>query len=174
MLKERKIKPDGSTREYDLAPVARLPYLVIGRYPLPAGAAAGQRIPFGLPPGSCSDGYFWSRRPYVIYRFRGPDGRAIGHRADAVANVRFGSGHVTYRDLALDWWLLPGGEVLEEDRDELVQLLASGRLSLADGAQAERARRAITGRWDAILAELAAIERGHAGLPAGDRSAAAD
>jgi len=153
------VKPDGSAHEYALAPVARFRHLVVGRFALPMGAPAGPRIPFGLPPGSCSDGYFWSRRPYLVYRFRGPDGAAIGHRADAVANVRLGRTTVTYRDLALDWWMLPGGEVLEEDRDELEQLVASGRLSPTDAARAERARRAIVGRWAEIAAEIAAIER---------------
>lgn len=158
VVRERKRKPDGSWHEYDLEAVVHTPGLVVGRFPLPRGIPPGGRLPISLPPGSASDGYFWAARPYVVYRFRGPGGEARAHRIDAVANVRISGRTVSYRDLALDWWVLGDGTVLEEDRDEFDDLVRAGALSARDVEHAARAERAVRHRWAAVVADLRRIE----------------
>ncbi len=155
---ERKRKPDGSWREYACTLALRAPGLMVVRFSLPAGAGAFA-TPVPVPPGSFSDGYFWERRPYTLYRLRGPDGAPIAHRFDAATEVRFTPGTVEYRDLVLDWWVLPSGELIEEDRDELEAMAAAGAIGPADGAAITAAERAILGRYRHIIDEAARIER---------------
>ncbi|MCC6386019.1 MAG: DUF402 domain-containing protein [Dehalococcoidia bacterium] len=155
---ERKRKPDGSWREYACTLALRAPGLVVVRFPLPAGAGAFA-TPVPVPAGSFSDGYFWERRPYTLYRLRGPDGAPIAHRFDAATEVRLAPGTVEYRDLVLDWWVLPSGEIVEEDREELEALTAAGAIGPAERAAITAAERAILGRYRHIIDEAARIER---------------
>ncbi|MFQ5381032.1 MAG: DUF402 domain-containing protein, partial [Dehalococcoidia bacterium] len=115
VLRERKVKPDGSVQEFALELLGLSAGTGAGRYRLPPRPTRSPKVPFPLPASACSDGYFWRDRPYSVYRFRSPDGTVIGHRIDAVTDVVFAGDCVTYRDLALDWWVLPDGRVMEED-----------------------------------------------------------
>jgi hypothetical protein len=155
---ERKIKSDGSVREYACELLHAEPNLVVARYRVQGGATASS-LPIALPPGSTSDGYFWRRQHYNLYRFTGPDGAVLGHRFDAVIDVRFAPGLVEYRDLVLDWWALPGGTLIEEDRDEFEDQIAAGNLSPTDVAAAEDASRRIFSRYRHIIDGVAAFER---------------
>lgn len=157
-VRERKVKPGGEVREYELTLVIRRPGLLVARFPLVAGASS-PHLAADIPPGSCSDGYFWARRPYVLYRFRGPDAAPIAHRLDAVSSVHLGDSTVTYRDLVLDWWVLPDGRLVEEDGDELEALLESGVLSAADARRARNAACHVLGRYRHIMDEVADLER---------------
>lgn len=160
---ERKVKADGRVKEYRCSLLALTPWLAVARFPLPLGGAP-YGTPIAIPPGSSSDGYFWRRRPYVVYRFRGPDGTLLGHRIDAVADVRLRADAVEYRDLCLDWWLDGRGRlVAAEDRDEFDRALAAGLLSARDVVLTTRAERvALAPRR--LLAELGRWERGLVGL----------
>jgi predicted RNA-binding protein associated with RNAse of E/G family len=117
------------------------------------------RAPIALEAGVISDGWFWKRRPYSLYRFRTPDGAVIGHRFDAVSDVRLSVDVIEYRDLVLDWWVLPGGRIVEEDRDELESLVAAGEVSSAFARRAHDAARTVLGRYRHILDEVQRIER---------------
>lgn len=154
---ERKRKPDGSVREYACSLLWRRPGLVVVRFPLPEGGAPFG-APLAIPPGSVSDGYFWSARPYNLYRVRRPDGSLAAHRFDAVSDVRLGTHDVSYRDLVLDWWVTPDDVLLEEDREELEQLVATGVLSPADQRAALRAEQQVCSRYRHIIDEAAALE----------------
>lgn len=155
---ERKRKPGGDVREYACELVARTPGLAIIAYPI-TGGTGGFSLPITLPPGSVSYGYFWARRPYSLYRFLGPGGEPLGHRFDAVANVRLGPDAIDYDDLFLDWWALPGGRLVEEDRDEFERARAAGFLGAREAATAEAAARAIFSRYRHIIDEVEALER---------------
>ena len=154
---ERKRKPDGSTRRYQCTLVHASRPLTVIRFVMTEGGT-----PFGtpitIPAGAVSDGYFWVSRPYSVYRMH-HEGRIVAHRFDAVAGVRFAPGEVQYRDLVLDWWLTPGGELIEEDRDELDELAGKGALSEPDLAAVARAERTIRTGTGRIIAELTALER---------------
>ena len=155
---ERKQKPDGSERTYACRLVYRAPALVVVRFTLEAGGEFF-RTPIAIPAGALSDGWFWTARPYNLYRMRNPGGQVIAHRFDAVAGVLIGDHEVAYRDLALDWWDTPDGTLLEEDRDEYEALVLAGRLSLTDRAAAEDASRQVFSRYRHILEEVARREQ---------------
>ena len=154
---ERKHKPDGSERRYACALEHASPSLVVVSYVMRRGGAVFG-TPIDIPPGSVSYGYFWRSRPYTVYRMRAGDG-IVAHRFDAVAGVRLREGEVSYRDLALDWWLTPAGELIEEDRDEFESLRDAGTFGPADIAAVARAGRVIASAPARLLPELAAIER---------------
>jgi hypothetical protein len=157
-IRELKVKPDGTVADYELELLHRTAGLVVARFAIPGGVPPG-RLPFTAPPGSRSDGYFWAGRPYVLYRFRGPAGEVLAHRFDAAWDVDLRAGEVTYRDLVLDWWVLPDGRLLEEDRDQLASLLAEGVLTAVDEQRARRAARAVVSRYRHILDEVGELER---------------
>ncbi len=156
---ERKRKPDGSERRYRCDLEYASSSLVVVSYVMRQGGAVFG-TPIDIPPGSVSYGYFWRARPYTVYRMRDGD-RIIAHRFDAVTGVRLREGQVSYRDLALDWWLTPEGELIEEDRDEFEELCRDGAFSAADLAAASRADRVLARAAKHLLPELAAIERRH-------------
>ena len=155
---ERKQKPDGTWREYECG----LLYLDTNLAVVEFRMARGGNIfgtPIDVPPGSVSHGWFWKRRPYNLYRMRGPDGHLLAHRFDAVADVRFGGEVLEYRDLILDWWVVADGTLIEEDRDEFDELRAVGKLSEADIAAASAAAREIFSRYRHIIDGVASTER---------------
>lgn len=154
---ERKRKPDGSERRYRCALAHASPALVVLRFDMPEGGGAFA-TPVAIPPGTVSHGYFWRARPYTVYRMSA-GGRIAAHRFDAVAGVRFREGEVAYRDLALDWWLTPAGELIEEDRAEFEALRAAGVFGAADLRAAARAGRVVARAADRLLPELARLER---------------
>ena len=160
---ERKRKPDGSERQYRCELEYASPSLVVVSYVMRRGGAVFG-TPIDIPPGSVSYGYFWRSRPYSVYRMRDGD-RIVAHRFDAVAGVRIGEGEVSYRDLALDWWLTPEGELTEEDRDEFDALCEDGTFGPADIASAARAERVLARASDRLLPELAALEQRHGIAP---------
>lgn len=154
---ERKEKADGSTREYACTLVNRQSGLVVVEFMMAKGGSI-YGTPIEVPPGSVSHGFFWTRRPYNLYRMRDPSGAIIAHRFDAVSDVRFGEGFVSYRDLILDWWVTPDDVLIEEDREEYDAALESGAMSRVDAEAANRAARQIYSRYRHIIDEAAAIE----------------
>ena len=154
---ERKRKPDGDERRYAIRLEFASPALVVARYLMREGGAAFG-APVEIPPGSLSYGYFWRARPYAVYRIR-RGGGVLAHRFDAVADVRFRDGEVSYRDLALDWWLTPAGALIEEDREEFEALREAGAFRPTDLAAVARAERVIARADARLLPELAALER---------------
>ncbi len=155
---ERKQKPDGTWREYECTLLHREPGLVIVEFVMAKGGSIFG-TPIDVPPGSFSHGWFWKRRPYNLYRMRRADGSLIAHRFDAVADVRFDERSVSYRDLVLDWWVLPDDTLIEEDRAELNELQAGGRISERDLEATHAAERAIYSRYRHIIDDVVDAER---------------
>ena len=154
---ERKIKPDGTAREFVCGRVYMTPRLAVIRYVVEDPALF--RTPISIPPGTVSDGWIGSKRPYVIYRMRAPGGELIAHRFDAAAGITIEETAINYRDLVLDWWVLPGDEIIEEDRDELAALRASGAIDDGFVNAANEAARTVLGRYRHIIDELGKSER---------------
>ncbi len=157
---ERKIKPDGTVRDYACTLLLLQRGLAIVEFVMARGGAIFG-TPIEVPPGSVSHGYFWARRPYNLYRMRDPQGRILAHRFDAVAGVRLSPSVIAYRDLALDWWVTPEDVVIEEDRQEFEALVRAGELSPSDAEVAMAASRQVLGRYRHIIDEAAALERKH-------------
>lgn len=154
---ERKVGFDGSVTDFACTLAFRATGLAVIRFELPGGSGAFD-TPLHIPAGAVSVGYFWSRRPYNVYRIAGPDGEVVAHRFDAVTNVTISADVVSFRDLLLDWWALPDGTLIEEDRDEFERALAEGRLRGRDLDAARRAERAVLSRYRHIIDEVAGIE----------------
>jgi len=155
---ERKVKADGGVEEYGCRLLGRTSSLAVVLYPLPEGGRPF-RTPLPIPPGSVSIGFFWRRRPYAVYRFRSPEGALLGHRLDAVSEVRLLPGVVEFRDLILDWWLDAAGALVRaEDREAFEEALAAGRLDPRAVARARQAERVALAP-NRLLAELQGIER---------------
>ena len=154
---ERKIKHDGSVREFSCEGLRVTPNLAVVRYVIhnPGSFAT----PVTLPPGSISDGWFWKRKPYSLYRIRTPGGEVVAHRFDAVTKVNISEDVIAYHDLILDWWVLPGGQLVEEDRDELEELVASGGVSAATRDKALAAASTVLSRYRHIIDDVEVQER---------------
>jgi hypothetical protein len=157
---ERKIKPDGSVRDYACTLLLLQRGLAVVEFVMARGGAIFG-TPIEVPPGSVSHGYFWAKRPYNLYRMREPHGRILAHRFDAVAGVRLGPDMVSYRDLALDWWVTPDDVIIEEDRDEFEALVRDSALPPSDIAAANEASFQVLSRYRHIIDEAAALERRH-------------
>lgn len=112
---------------------------------------------YHLPAGSHTLGFFWRARHYNCYRFTGPDGRLIAYRFDVVDRVRIRPDHVSYRDLLLDVWRSPSGELAVEDEEEVAAALAGGTLTPAMARQVERTQRWLLHHSGAIVAEVEVI-----------------
>lgn len=155
-ISERKVKADGSLHEYSCDLVFLTTNLVIIAYTMARGGVLpGIKVP--VPPGSISYGFFWTDRPYNLYRMLRPDGTVIAHRIDAVADVEISEDVVAYRDTVLDWWILDG-ELIEEDAEELEEMVALGIVPEADRLLAEAAREAVTSGWREIILEAVRLE----------------
>jgi len=154
---EHKLKPDGSLKRYECSLVYQHNELRVVSFTMSTGGTV-YRTPISIPAGTVSYGYFWLRRPYNIYRMKFK-GQLIAHRFDAIGDLRFTNNSVHYRDLILDWWLTPEGDLIEEDREELENLLESKLFSDADAAKAEYAGKIISNNKRRILRELKVIEK---------------
>lgn len=155
---EKKEKPGGRVLEYEVGLVHRDRSIAIVRFEMKEGGGP-PRLLVEVPRGSVSYGYFWARRPYSLYRWLSPEGALIAHRIDAVTDVRITESEVAYRDLVLDWWVLPNEELIEEDRDELEELIAADGLTVADAERANEAARQVFSRYRHIIDEVAELER---------------
>ncbi len=156
-ITERKVKADGSVQEFPCTLVHRGRGFAVVRFVMTrAGMFAA---PVELPAGTISDGWFWEKRPYGLYRIRGPGGAILAHRFDAVGAVNVGEDVLTFRDLVLDWWVLADGTVHEEDAEELEQLRQSGIVTGRDAARAQKARLEVLSRYRHIIENVEAEER---------------
>ena len=148
-ITEAKRQLDGRIERFDCRLVVRRPRVIVLRFDHRRARHAGG---FVLPAGSRSWGFFWRRRPYVMYRIARPDGRLIAHRFDVVEDVRLEEREVSYMDLLLDIWVGPRGDVRVEDEDEVAQHARRGLLSAAQQARIDRTQ-------DLLIRRHAAIER---------------
>lgn len=155
---ERKLKHDGTVREYPCELAWLDDRVAVVRFALPNGGSAFG-VPVAVPPGSVSWGFFWARRPYNLYRIASPEGVVLAHRFDAVTDVRMGEEVISYRDLVLDWWALPDGTLAEEDREEFDALVAKGELRGRDIERANEAARQVYSRFRHVIDEAEALLR---------------
>ncbi len=108
---------------------------------------------FVLPAGGRTYGFFWPRRPYLLYRILGPDGALILHRFDVVEGVRLGEREVSYTDLLLDLLVDPAGGLRVEDEDHVEAFARRGLLSSAQLGRIGRAKTVLLHRHRAIARE---------------------
>lgn len=153
---EKKAKIDGSVREYPCTAALREPGMVVVRY-LMRGGGPIPGTAIQVPPGSTSFGFFWSTKPYNLYRMVDSHGEPFAHRFDAVADVAIGTHEVSYRDLVIDWWALPDETLIEEDREEYEALVRAGTISGSDREAARAATQAVYSRYRHIIDRAGAL-----------------
>lgn len=157
LVTESKRKPDGTVLTFACEYLAHAPGLAVILFHVPGTM---RFTTLGTPPGNTrSLGFFWEDRPLSVYRFIDPEGNAFAHRLEAVTDVSVSPTDVFFRDLVVDWWLLPGNVIVEEDRDELEELLVAGQFSEPDLAKVTEATELVYGAHGEILAELAELQR---------------
>jgi hypothetical protein len=147
---EVKRRLDGSEERFACELVHRTKSFVVVSFPLPA--AVGD-----LPKGSTTLGWFWTRRPYDLYRFVGNDGGVLRHRFDVVDEVRIADDRVEYLDLIVDVLVSPTGEITIEDEDELQRAAKRGRVDERRVEAIERALTTIARDWRRIVREALAV-----------------
>jgi predicted RNA-binding protein associated with RNAse of E/G family len=145
---------DGRVERFACRLVAREPDVAVLRFDHRRRRVAGG---FVLPAGGRTYGFFWPRRPYVLYRITGPDGALILQRFDVVEGVRLGEREVSYLDLLLDVLVDPSGHVRVEDEDHVADYARRGLLSKARRARIERATAVLLRRHTAIEREAARL-----------------
>lgn len=145
---------DGRIERFDCRLVLRRPHLAVLRFD---HKEERQADGFVFPAGSRSFGFFWRRRPYLLYRIVGPNDDLIAYRFDVVEDVRLDEGEVSYADLLLDLWVDPGGRARAEDEDEVAECARRGLLSAAQRARIERTRGLLLRRHAAITREAARL-----------------
>ena len=154
LITEVKRHLDGSAHRFECELLALRPHLAIVLFRHWRGRSAGG---FRFPRGSRTQGFFWRRRPYSLYRMSGPDGRLIAHRFDILEDVRLSEAEVSYLDLLLDIWVAPDGTVQVEDDDEVADHIRRGLLSKAQQQRIERTRALLLRRHRAIAWEAARL-----------------
>jgi predicted RNA-binding protein associated with RNAse of E/G family len=81
----------------------------------------------------------------------------VAHRFDVVDRVLIAPDRVEYRDLLLDLWVSPSGDVHVEDEDEVEQAERDGLLTPAMVARIERTRALLLRDHRRVVAEVARI-----------------
>ena len=153
---EYKLKANGILKSYQCELVYQHKNLRVLSFVMPTGSTSFKTT-ISIPEGTISYGYFWLQRPYNIYRMKHND-EIIAHRFDAISDLYYTSDSVYYRDLVLDWWLTPNGELIEEDRKELQNMLETKQITHEDAAKAERTGKIIGKNKQRIMRELKSIE----------------
>lgn len=153
-ITETKRHLDGSAHHFDCELVLRRRDVIVVRFEHWEGRSAGG---FDIPRGSRSDGFFWRRRAYSLYRMTGPDGLAIADRFDVVEDVRFEEHEVSYLDLLVDIWVAPDGSVLIEDEEEVEDHVQHGRLSKPQLGRIERTTELLVRDHRRIIREAARL-----------------
>src|SRR3990170_2051230 len=153
-ITEVKRHLDGRVERFACRLVLRRPHLAVLRFDHKEARPAGG---LRLPAGSRTFGFFWRRRPYVLYRIVGPDGGLIAHRFDVVEDVRLGETEVSYTDLLLDLWVDANGTAQIEDEDEVEEHARRGLLSPGQRKRIERTRELLLRGQQAIAREAARL-----------------
>ncbi|MCA9821764.1 MAG: hypothetical protein R3C29_10445 [Dehalococcoidia bacterium] len=153
---EKKVKIDGTVHEYRCTAAVIEPGMVVLRFPMRGGGVIPGTAVY-VPPGSTSFGFFWSSKPFNLYRMVDSKGVPFAHRFDAVADVEIGSHELVYRDLVVDWWALPDETLIEEDREEYERLVAEGNIASGDADTVREASIAVFSRYRHIIERAAAV-----------------
>lgn len=143
---------DGREGRFECELVARLPSVVVVRFPLEAGHGPVD-----------SYGVFWPRRSYLVYHLVPREaGAPVRTRFDVLRDMRIGGvtpeagGELSYLDLELDLWVTDGVPRWEDEED-VEAARAAGLLTPADLARIERTRDLLTRRHAAVIAEVRAL-----------------
>jgi predicted RNA-binding protein associated with RNAse of E/G family len=155
-VSEIKRHLDGRIERFECLLLLRRPHVAVLRFDQKVAREADG---FAFPAGSRSYGFFWRRRPYLLYRMVDPAGRLIAHRFDAVEDMGLREGEISYTDLLLDIWIDALGNARVEDEGEVADCLRRGLLSLGQHQRIEHTRALLLRRHAVILREAERLLR---------------
>ncbi len=155
-VSEIKRHLDGRVERFECLLLVRRPHVAVLRFDQ---REAREADGFAFPAGSRSYGFFWRRRPYLLYRMVDPAGRLIAHRFDAVEDMRLSERTISYTDLLLDVWVDALGNARVEDEDEVADCLKRGLLSTEQHRRIEQTRALLLQRHAIIAREAERLLR---------------
>ena len=155
-IEEIKRHPDGHEVRFDLQLVQRHPHLIVAAFVHPKEL---QRDGFVFERGAVSYGFFWNRRPYVMYRMLDLQGQLVASRFDVVEDVRLAERTVTYTDLYLDLWVDSSGTPHLRDEDEVSEAFDNGLLSRSQLQKIEQTKELLLNRHTVIAREATRLLR---------------
>lgn len=121
---ERKIRYDGSVVEYGCNLLecgedhAVLLYNITNAFTISEGQAS-----LTVPSGSYTVAFYWVDRPYNVYMMSNENGEFLGAYVNIVRNTVISDGLVSFEDMIIDLLVLPSGDAIVLDEDELPQPL---------------------------------------------------
>jgi len=113
-----------------------------------------------IPKGTTTYGFFWSQRPYILYRFVSPAGVLYGHRFDVVERVRLGPDSIEYADLLLDLFVGRDGVLRWDDEDEVADYAARGLLTNSQRQRIEKTKAFLLARHREVIREAEKLLEG--------------
>lgn len=145
MYREKKRCINGQEREYE----CRLLYLddevAIVVYPIRRHWSVGSLM---LRPGMISYGFFWKRRPYVLYKWFDERGEKAGDYFSVAQSIEVHPQEVMWKDLVLDLLVLPEGKIEVLDEEEVPSSIDVHTLGYIRFAQKE-----IVSNWRKVVRE---------------------
>ncbi len=138
-----KRRPDGRTQIFPCRLLAREGEAVVLHYLLTSpGNVAGVR----LQPGDETVAYYWTTRPYNVYHWIRPAGTTLGFYFNAARDTALFDDRVEWTDLGLDLLVLPDGQIVWIDEEEIPALGA------ADQATVRQIRRRLEEEYPRVVA----------------------
>lgn len=150
LIRERKVRYDGSIAEYDCRIVKRKERSLVLLYEIPYEFhidAGGRTV--HIPPKTMTVGFYWEDRPYNVYHWRTKAGAYLGSYFNLVRDTSILERTVSYVDLIVDLMVLPDGSHAVLDLDELPE-----PLSVFENGRVEQHLQQLIDQKDGIVADL--------------------
>ena len=114
--KERKQLLGGGEQSFDCELVRLVERHSILKYTIHRERMVGT---LKLAPGTVTFGFYWTDRPYTLYKWLSSSVVELGNYFNVADSVRLSPDQVVWRDLFLDVLVLPSGQVEVLDEDEI-------------------------------------------------------
>ena len=121
---EVKRRPDGRRQVFPCSLLARDEGAVVLHYHLTRLWTVDT---VRLEPGDETIAYYWTARPYNVYHWIRPDGITAGFYFNAARDTAFFDDRVEWTDLGLDLLVLPDGQTVWIDEEDVAALPAADR-----------------------------------------------
>ncbi len=122
-----KRRPDGRREVFPCGLLARNEEVVVLHYGLTSPRTLGG---VRLEPGDETIAYYWTTRPYNVYHWIRPDGTTAGFYFNAARDTALYEDRVEWTDLGLDLLVLPDGQTVWIDEEEVAALPEADRAAV--------------------------------------------
>jgi uncharacterized protein len=119
-IMERKIRYDGSIEEHGCIQLKRKDNTIVVFHEIRQSfTITGNQNQITIPKGSYTTAYYWRNKPFNLYFWRDVKGNFLGAYFNIVRNTMIKNNLVSFEDLIIDVFVLPSGEYIVLDEDEL-------------------------------------------------------